>query len=370
VSDWAGSCDRCGGTLDEAVPVDDPTVGKPLAHPPARRRGGRRRRTAIVGAGAVLVLAVVATVAATLFDPAGDRRPTEGLVAYSERFNAFQTVDLGTGRSEVIDLPADGYPERPFVTDGSIVFLAAGAAWATDPPGSQARPLGAASHVFPSDVPGTVWRVRGDVAERVDLAGRSTSAPVTLPEAAWIVAPLPRGKLLLQTAMGHLQAFDPDTRAIGFDLGAVADVAATHGTLVAWLEILCDGCPLHLTDVATGVDRAIAPPQGSVGWVRGGAISPDGATLAVFADASPTTGPDGPNGQGASLVLVDVRTGRTTPVPGSTFPVGEPVVAAAWSPTSGWLFFSGIVDPMLAYRPGLPAPVRLAIPWSYSFTVS
>lgn len=46
------------------------------------------------------------------------------------------------------------------------------------------------------------------------------------------------------------------------------------------------------------------------------------------------------------------------------------VMTAAWSAESGWLFSSDVVDPMLAYRPGQPRPIELAIPWSYAFTVT
>jgi hypothetical protein len=43
----------------------------------------------------------------------------------------------------------------------------------------------------------------------------------------------------------------------------------------------------------------------------------------------------------AALALVDVATGRTTVVPGSTFGVGEPYGYVAWSPDGDTIFFTG-----------------------------
>ena len=327
------------------MPVVEPS-------PVAPAKGRRSRRAILVVAGLVGVVATALAVATTFFDSAGDSRPTRGVVAYADYFRSFRVVDLPSGRSAAIELPADGYPEQPVVTDGSIVFLAAGAAWVTDPPGSEPRLLGPAAHVIAAETTGTVWLVRSGemVVQLVDLSGDTVAPAVILPEVRRLVASLSDGLLLVQRTDGTLEVLDPATGGITFDGSEPADVAATQGSLVAWIApCVKAGCPLHLTDVATGIDRVIAPPTGAPGWVRGGAISPDGKTLAAFVDAE---SPEADKQSVATLVLVDVETGRLTPVPGSEVPFGEPIVAAAWSPTSGWLFYSGVLDPMYAYRPG------------------
>jgi hypothetical protein len=142
----------------------------------------------------------------------------------------------------------------------------------------------------------------------------------------------------------------------------------SHEDMVAWSDRspLCStgACPLHVTDVGTGKDRLVAPPVGGAGYLRGGAFAPDGATLAAFV-------PGASGGSSALLVLIDLTTGRVEgPIPGSEVPVGEPVVAAAWSPTSHWLYFSGLGAWMKAYRPGDGSAIELTRPGSYTFAVS
>ncbi len=68
------------------------------------------------------------------------------------------------------------------------------------------------------------------------------------------------------------------------------------------------------------------------------------------------------------LVLIDIASGAVTPVANSAIEYGEDIGAAAWSPTSQWLYFcGGGTSPMKAYYPSSPAAIELTIPNSYTF---
>jgi hypothetical protein len=123
---------------------------------------------------------------------------------------------------------------------------------------------------------------------------------------------------------------------------------------------------LHLTDVSAGTDRVIEGPPQSDGFIAGGAFSPDAGTVAGFVLQRPAIG-----SIHAELVLVDVKTGHVAgPVADSAVNIGETIVAAAWSPTSHWLYFSGIADPMMAYHPATTKAIRLGEAPSYTYAVS
>jgi hypothetical protein len=59
--------------------------------------------------------------------------------------------------------------------------------------------------------------------------------------------------------------------------------------------------------------------------------------------------------------LVDSRSGRSTPVPGST--TGEFYPDPRWSPSSGWLFFRAGRGTLKAYRPGAARAIRIDVAW-------
>jgi hypothetical protein len=59
--------------------------------------------------------------------------------------------------------------------------------------------------------------------------------------------------------------------------------------------------------------------------------------------------------------LVDSRTGRSTPIPGSA--TGRLYPNPRWSPSSGWLFMYAGPDRFKAYRPGAPRAVTLHLKW-------
>ena len=99
--------------------------------------------------------------------------------------------------------------------------------------------------------------------------------------------------------------------------------------------------------------------------MRGGTFSPDGTKLAAFAAAAGAA-----EAGAARLGTIDVATVGTLEIPGSEVPVGEPVVAAAWSRTSGWLLYSGLGGSLRAHFPGSSSAPSLDLPSSYTFAAN
>ena len=398
VSEWAARCPECDADVRAA-----PLLEVRAEHAPASRL--RRVPPASV-AVAVVLLAVAAAVvrqggdaAPPAGDPAGTTTgtaaptttapgsartgagPRRGQVAFVEPPRTFRIVDLRTGRSVASELPVEAYPEHPFALGASFVFTSAGRArlaGAVDPgPGSRlvVRTLGAADSVLPADQPGAVWLVRGQPPSAVEVelvngSGDRLAPPVELPPGTAPVLAAGPDRLVLQRIDGTLLLYDARARRITDGLGRAGDVLDAHGPVVAWVAAAygrCEGataCELHLTDVDSGGDRVVAAPPGSE-WVRGGAFSPDGSKLAAFAAAGGAA-----ESGAARLVMIDVATVGTLEIPGSEAPVGEPVVAAAWSRTSGWLLYSGLGGSLRGHFPGSPSAQALDLPSSYTFAAN
>lgn len=305
--------------------------------------------------------------------------PRRGWLAYREDSGRLRIVSLGDGASVVPDGTVDAYPSQSIVVGGSFVFTGDGVAWAVTPgkAGATRRRLAPADGVVPSEDPEALWVIRGEPAFRsevqlVGVDGEPRSETVRLPPGGRLVAAV-GGSLVLQRVDDQvLELYDLQRLRVLPFLGQPGEVIDSHGVMLVWMAVphgdCVVGCRLHVTDVATGEDRVIEPPEG-MGWVRGGAISADGRRLAAFA-ASRTEGVRRPGASGASLVVVDLVTVEATPIQDSEIPYGEPVVAAAWSATSDWVFFAGLGGPMRAYFPGSRSAVQLPWPASYTFAVT
>jgi hypothetical protein len=156
------------------------------------------------------------------------------------------------------------------------------------------------------------------------------------------------------------------------DVGHIRTLIDGNSAAVAWQSM--DGCnsdaecPLHITDMASGKDRVVAPLPGHAGFVGGGAFSPDGRLLAAFVSARTDTGQIGAvaNVPEAQLVVIDDGGSVATPS-NAVVPVGEPAGAAVWS--SDHVFFGGTAGVIHAYAPGDTQAITLKIPSSYSFTI-
>ena len=95
--------------------------------------------------------------------------------------------------------------------------------------------------------------------------------------------------------------------------------------------------------------RTLDPPAGLRPELAGQpAFSPDGKRLAL-----PVTTP-----AGARVAVVDLEAGRWRIIPGATI---DGYMAAAWSPSGRWLYFTGRGNRLLASRDGVVRPVRLPV---------
>ena len=94
-------------------------------------------------------------------------------------------------------------------------------------------------------------------------------------------------------------------------------------TQLAWIPAGCGDCPVRITDTATMAVRSVRSPLGH-GFARGGAFSPDGTTLALFARLD--------NRDAARLMLVDLATGSARVAREPQLAVGAGIGWAQWVP--------------------------------------
>jgi WD40 repeat protein len=94
-------------------------------------------------------------------------------------------------------------------------------------------------------------------------------------------------------------------------------------TQLAWIPAGCGDCPVRITDTATMAIRSVRSPLGH-GFARGGAFSPDGTTLALFARLD--------NPDAARLMLVDLATGSARVAREPQLAVGAGIGWAQWVP--------------------------------------
>ena len=392
VSEWAARCPECDVSVADAPLLDQPDPSK----------GPTSRRRTWAGAVVLMILVVSLAVAVIRFDesppsvgrsttttsasgiaevpssPPITASPRRGWLAYRDDAGRFPMVSLGDGTSVIPDGTVNTYPSRTFVVGGSFIFTDNGVAWALTPgeAGAMRRRLAPADEVVPSEEPDALWVIQGEPAfgsavHLLDVYGRLRGESVRLPSGGRVVAAV--GGFLVMQRMDDqvLELYDLQRRQVLPFLGQPGEVIDTRGAMLVWMAIphgdCVGGCRLHVTDVATGEDRVVEPPLGT-GWVKGCAISADGRRLAAF--AAPLHGARPPGATGANLVMVDLVTVEATPIQGSEVPYGEPVIAAAWSATSDWVFFSGLGGPMRAYFPGTSSAVQLPWPASYTFAVT
>src|SRR5262249_33483996 len=95
-----------------------------------------------------------------------------------------------------------------------------------------------------------------------------------------------------------------------------------------WMPAGCrfPSCPIAITNTVTLASRTIHSPLGH-GFVLGGAFSPNGRRLAVFANVSARAGDEA-----AELAIVSTVTGAGHLVPGVRMMVGEDADWIRWLP--------------------------------------
>jgi hypothetical protein len=177
------------------------------------------------------------------------------------------------------------------------------------------------------------------------------------------------GLLVTSVGDGRLAVLDPATGQPRARLAAGVLVVAVGPTAVAHVRAGCaDRCPLVVTPLAGGPDRAYGIPAGTPG---GGAFSPDGRWLALavpgqYRNGRLTVVPGGAR-------VLDLRSGAVTEVPGvrtgaerepdvSWF--GDALVLAVWSSERGRL---AVWTPA---RPGPLSVLRAELPGDDRFSTA
>lgn len=368
----AGWCTRCGTDLGDRL-VELVTVDG-VARTPSPVREPRPWLAAL--AIAVVVLLVADGVAGVRL--ARGCQPGAGAPAATPLLGRCSgtvlLLDIGGGQMQVLDLDAGRvsavldprvarrWPGTAALAPagGRVPVVDAGRAWAV--PVGRGRPaldLGPAISVLP-DGDGGWWLVTPAGAEVHGLVA-TTARRVTSRGAGGPVILLGPGVSPVLGVGGSLLVEGDDDRAalvggarrgpVAADLGAVVPLAAGGRTLLVEADPAGRPTGLWTVDIVSGRERYVgsgaAVSPGGVGGSSAAKFSPDGRWLAVFL----------PYEQGAGfdrLVLVDLRTGTSRPVPGGGTAASRP--SLGWSPDGRWVFFTqagGPVDRTIgAYRLG------------------
>jgi hypothetical protein len=255
---------------------------------------------------------------------------------------------------------SQGCPEQP--TPLEFYLLADGASTATRLPVT-------ADQVLAGDTDTRLWlatnlrqpdpnssQVPPQAIQQVDLTGHPHTPRYRIPDGYVAWRGVAGGSLLLTLAKqgpadtSLYALWNPHS---GRMLRRFDRVLAATASTIAWVPAGCgpQRCPVHLSDLASGMDAQVASPRGV--WATSGAFSPDGRYLAVVfragvdATGAPTQ---------ARVGVVDAATRRLLAVPGAVMGGGDFWLAVAWSPDGAWLLLSAPggqhTDQLAAWRPG------------------
>ncbi len=274
-------------------------------------------------------------------------------------------VDVATERTRRLALRrlAPGDPPYRIVRRGRRLVLWGYTTYVADPAFRRPpRALARGSWFFlPSAHPDRVWIAYRDprspatanalrAVREVTAGGRVTVPDVRPPGGRWPQRALVSG-LLLSTG-GREDAFalwDPVRRTIvrRWPARALGDLGPAYGDVLASCPRPCRS--LRLTDVSTGVRRAVPAPQGLAFEVAAAAFSPDGRRLAV-----PVRRRDAGADAARRLALVDLAQATPEVVPGSHVRPGYTFVA--WSASGRQVYITGGERfgerTIVAYSPG------------------
>jgi hypothetical protein len=243
------------------------------------------------------------------------------------------TLVLGSGSNVfVVDIDAGTTEARLDVPPGFVV----GRGWMVRRRGAHAllergdetpRRLGPASYLAPAADGDSAWLVEATRdparAREIDARRGTSGPPVALPPQRTLVGAVTSGLVLVHEGPGAVEVYDPTAARIRLTLGATRTWPVARGDLVAWIACGPGGrCDLHLTDAASGADRAV--PLG--GPVAALAIAPDGRTVAVAVQPFDRNLGD--------IELIDVATGQVRPLRGAWFGT----TALAWARSSDRIF--------------------------------
>jgi hypothetical protein len=208
-------------------------------------------------------------------------------------------IDPRTGTATPVPLPGPGADEASvglLSRAGGVVLIRASEntsypVWVLSPPYREARPIGAARSVVPSNHPDRVWLVLEQQslgadgatatieASEVDLSGH-TWRSVRFPCCRTMVADSSRG-VLMQSDAG-LEVWDVARHRRLAVFGGVGEIAAVADHTVVYLVNRgCGGDPgtAYVLDLVTGRRQQLGDTCSHNGP---GKISPDGRMLALF----------------------------------------------------------------------------------------
>ena len=308
------------------------------------------RRAAALAAVASLA---GATLVAALPPPAGpadapvrDPGPDGRLVLAVLGPERAMVADPRSGETTARELPGGTLCHGPLVAAGGRVayigsrhgrFTALSAPLGR--PG-RARSLGHTDVLMASSTPGLLWLGRTS-----PLAGHRSRLSLREVDAGGRVVARARHVL---PGRGTLGGSPDDGLLIARDWRMVLHrlhLIGAAGPRFAWCE---RGCRRVRAWTERG-EHTLDPPAGlRPEPAARPAFSPDGERLAL-----PVTTP-----AGARVAVVDLEAGRWRIVPGARI---DGYMAAAWSPSGRWLYFTGRGNRLLASRAGVVRPVRLPV---------
>jgi len=258
--------------------------------------------------------------------------------------DGIQTLDLDRGRVESVNIAvwAGVAPLAP--SAGRVPVVGASGALAVPVDGEASLALGPAELVV-SDGDRGWWLVSAassqthglasTMARRARGSGVVYGRPILLGSGVTPVAGVAGGLLVTGTG-GRLSLIGgAHPGPVAGDLGAVDALAAAGNRVLLGASPPGRPAGLWLVDVASRRETFVGSAGRTTPAVGGSPeakFSPDGHWLAVFVPYA------GPHPQmSAQLVLVDLRRGKVSAVPGGGTAAAE--TAVAWSPNSQWLFF-------------------------------
>lgn len=294
---------------------------------------------------------------------------------------------LGVARTVLPDVQAEAYPEQPIAVHGGAAVIENGTAYEITGPTDAPHNLGPADHLFPATTPDLVGVYRAGTngqpgtAEMVAVTDTvSSQSPVTLP-AGWLPFAQASSGFVLGQGQGNnvlIELWQPGAAAgtQPRQWGPARSIVDVSGNEMAWLDATgCDPqgeCPLHITNLSTGVTTTASPPPGYSGFLGAGAFSPDNVdTLAMLVyDASTGFAQ-------ARLALVQTATGSTaagtwvgTLLPQAEVTPGKDVAGhVAWTPDGARIMFAGSSGFINEFALGDVQSFPTEAPASFAFTL-
>jgi len=379
--------------------IDDPQV--------LFREARQRRRRRLLAAGTATVVVVAGLIVwlvnlpgartlvqrpPTVQHPTAPVRPVAGAtvlpqVAWVDNYGQLHIGDI-SGFTQRVVAQADADPTTPLVTADGRVFWVRSQHQVPDLPVTpipnpvvfgfdtatgQTEQIASGTQVFAS-VDRTFIYVETDSRHLAEYwpDGTPKGRTLRLPNGWFMLNPggnsnptpaIANGILVVSTAYPHstyagedgtLAIWNPTSGHVR-TLGTAWQVSATftapgaRSSLVAWYPASCgssSGCALKITNTANYSSLLVTSSIGHFLW--GGAFSPDGGQLAVFANSRYMQG-----NPTAQLTIVDTRTGSSRLAKGVYVYVGDSVHWAQWLPDGSHVITGGLGGPFGSNDPAI-----------------